>query len=247
MLIEGFPPDSDIHDEVAVIEQHEREEQHYDLSFSLYNPVAHSLQTLTWIQSDTWISMVTRVGVNTTFMTFPMCHGKILEKINNTQVEAYDIWMLNQLTHIYEPVSVWVRKGRSENALIRDWVKDCFDYWFERGEGMIGKVGAREEWHPNKKQTLGEDDSFLRHSNAQKVGLKRGDAIWFPFHTHRFVLGYYTSDNYIDESLRTTILNGTPRKNSNAPSLNHAVSMDVDDDPNPTPSRICIEDFEEIF
>jgi len=247
MLIEGFPPKTDIEEEVAIIEKHEGEPHKYDLIFSLHNPVADSLQCLTWLQSDTWISLHGTKGMNTTCMTFPMCHGKLLEKIKSTQVEAYDIWMLNELTHIYEPVSVWVRKSNNDNGLVYKWITDCFDFWFERGEGMIGKVGAREEWNPNKIKTLGEDYSFLRHSNARKVGLKRGDAIWFPFYTHRFVLGYYTSDNYIDENLRTTILNGPPQRNFTGASQAQGNPMDVEDNSEPRPSRICLEDLEEMF
>jgi len=247
MLIEGFPPKTDIEEEIAIIEKHEGEPHKYDLKFSLHNPVAESLQYLTWVQSDTWISMVTARGMNTTYMTFPMCHGKLLEKIKTTQVEAYDIWMLNELTHIYEPVSVWVRKSNNDNGLVHNWISDCFDYWFERGEGMIGKVGAREKWNPNKVETLGEDYSFLRHSNARKVGLNRGDAIWFPFHTHRFVLGYYTSDDYIDENLRTTILNGPPQRNFTGASQAQGDPMDVENNPDPRPSRVCLEDLEEMF
>jgi len=246
MLIEGFPPKTDIEEEVAILEEHEGEPHKYDLTFSLHDPVADSLQSLTWLQSDTWISLVTNKGMNTTYMTFPMCHGKLREKIKSTQVEAYDIWMLNELTHIYEPVSVWVRKSNN-NDLFYNWITDCFDFWFEKGEGMIGKVGAREEWNPNKIKTLGEDYSFLRHSNARKVGLMRGDAIWFPFHTHRFVLGYYTSDNYMDEKLRTTILNGPPQRNFTGSSHAQGDPMDVEDNSGPRPSRICLEDLEEMF
>lgn len=233
MLINhGFLSDNE-DEEVATLTQCDT-----DLQFSLFNPVEASLEYLTSLESDSWVSMVTRKGVNTLYMTFPFCHGKLLEKIGRTRVEAYDLWMQNSLTHAYEPVSVWAR--RDCHNLAKSWIRDCFDFWFEKGEGMIGKVGAREKWVPNKEQTLGEDSSFLRHAHAQQVGLRRGDAIWFPFNSHRFVLGYYTSDSWIDENLRSTILE-KPIRVSNRISHDQGTAMDVES--TVRGSRICIEEL----
>jgi len=234
MLLYGFP-DVNTHEEPGTVRETEDEQK--ELHFSLHNPIAELIPCLTWIKNDNWISMLSKRGYNTMYMTFPFCHGKLMQKIGHSTIQAYDIWMLNEITNVYEPIAIWCRKQQDND--ISDWISDSFDFWFEKGEGMIGKVGDRRAWNPNKEHTLDKDPTFLRHQNAKQAGLNRGDAVWFRFQAHRFVLGYYTSDNWIDEKLRATILE-TNSKRYEGSSHEEGSAMDID--PPSTGSRICLQE-----
>jgi len=238
MLLYGFP-DVNNHEETGTVR--ETEDTQDELYFSLYNPVAESIPCLTWLKNKNWISMLSKRGYNTMYMTFPFCHGKLMEKIGHSTIQAYDIWMLNEVTNVYEPIAVWFKQQEANN-----WIVDCFDFWFEKGEGMIGKVGDRRAWVPNKQNTLDKDPTFLRHTNAKEAGLNRGDAVWFRFQAHRFVLGYYTSDDWIDEKLRSTILEKSSPKQSQSSSheeIPDSKGSAMEIDPPTTRSRISLQDL----